>query len=409
MEVMGMRLFDTLSGRKREFRPLRGDTVRIYTCGPSVYSYSHIGNFRTYLFEDILVRYLKHKGYGVKRVMNITDVEDKAVKAAREQVINLRKLAKDKTRAFFEDFDALGMERPDVVSNVSEYVPLMVKLIEKICSKKYCMKEKDGIYFSVRKFGKYGNLRKLKNRKYKGVSRKDDYAREGLWDFRLWKYWTRGDGDAVWKSPFGKGRPGWHIECSAISMHFLGESFDIHCGGTDNIFPHHENEIAQSESATGKPLANFWMHAKHLTVRKRKMSKRGGTVYYVKELRKMGVPPKCLRFYLISEKYRNRLDFTIQKFKWKVCNCEDVSIMIKDLKKLKKKGDGRRGERIARRLIGGFENAMDDDLNTKLAFRRIFSETGKARRLMAEKKLTARDAELIVKAIERIDGVLRVF
>src|SRR5208283_4388002 len=302
-----LRLYDTLDGKKRRFKPLQGNTVRMYTCGPSVYAYSHIGNFRTYLFEDVLVRYLIFKGYKVKRIMNITDIEDKAIEAARKERKTLDALQKDKIRSFFADWRSLGMKKPDVVAKASRNVLYMEKLIRRICAKGYCKEEKDGIYFDVKKFKHYGDLRKLRNRSYLGMARNDDYAKEGLWDFRLWKRWTRNDGDVCYASSFGDGRPGWHIECSAMAMHYLGESFDIHCGGSDNIYPHHENEIAQSEAASGKRMANFWLHARHLTINKRKMSKRTGNVLYVSQLKKKGVPPGCLRFYLLSEKYRKPL------------------------------------------------------------------------------------------------------
>jgi len=404
-----LRLFDTLAGRKRIFRPQRGDTVRIYTCGPSVYAYSHIGNFRTYLFEDVLVRYLRYKGYRVKRVMNITDVEDKAVKAAMKEGETLEGLQKDKIRAFFSDFDALLMVRPDVVAKASEHVPQMARLIGRICGKGYCIHEPDGVYFNVRKFRRYGALSHAKRLRYLGTARKDDYAKVGAWDFRLWKRWTRGDGGVFWESPFGKGRPGWHIECSAMSMAHLGESFDIHCGGTDNIFPHHENEIAQSESATGKKLANFWLHARHLTINKRKMSKRTGNVLYVSQLRKMGVPSGCLRFYLISERYRRPLDFTLKRFKATVCQCHEASGIVAKLRKAKSSGDGERGKIIARRLLSGFESAMDDDLDTGLAFRRLFRILRDAGALLKAKKLSKADAKAICGAMDRIDLVLWVF
>jgi len=404
-----LRLYDTLDGKKRQFKPLRGNTVRIYTCGPSVYAYSHIGNFRTYLFEDVLVRYLLFKGYKVKRVINITDIEDKAIEAARKEGKTLDALQKDKIQRFFADWKRLGMRKPDVVAKASEHVPLMERLIRKICSKGFCRSEKDGVYFDVRRFRRYGDLRKLRNRKYLGVARNDDYTNEGLRDFRLWKAWTRGDGDACYKSAFGDGRPGWHIECSAMSMHYLGESFDIHCGGSDNIYPHHENEIAQSESASGKRMANFWLHAKHLTVDKKKMSKRTGNVFYVKQLEKEGVPSKCLRFYLISERYRTPLDFTIERFAHEICDCKKVRGLLARIMRIKSKGKGSLGERYSEKMIGGFESAMDDDLNTGLAFRRIFRIFRDIDEDMKNGKLTRDDADEIMAAIAKINGVLCVF
>jgi cysteinyl-tRNA synthetase len=419
-----MRLYDTLAGKKREFAPLRGNTVRIYTCGPSVYAYSHIGNFRTYLFEDVLVRYLKYKGYGVKRVMNITDVEDKAIAAAGAAGVSVWKMQRGNTKAFFSDWDGLGMLRPDVVAKASAHVPRMVSLIKRICACGYCRHERDGVYFDVRKFRGYGKLRHLKNPGYFGKAHGDDYSKEGLWDFRLWKRWTRGDGDVKWKSPFGEGRPGWHIECSAMSMHYLGDTFDIHCGGSDNIYPHHENEIAQGYAATGKLPANFWLHARHLTIEKRKMSKSTGNVLYVKDLGGMGVRPGCLRFYLISERYRMPLDFTVAKFRGKMRQCDAARETVGMLRGLalkregisekragagkERKAENRLGRRIAERMLAGFEGAMDDDLNTKLAFSRIFRMLGEAKGMADSGKLAPRDAKEIVGAVERIDGVLRV-
>ncbi len=403
-----MRLYDTLSRKKREFKPLEGGIVRIYTCGPSVYDYSHIGNFRTYLFEDVLVRYLRYKGYKVKRVMNITDIEDKAVSEARRQGKTLSALQRGKIRAFFEDFRSLGMEEPDVVAKASDHVPDMIRLIQRICGKGYCIYEKDGVYFDVRKFRRYGRLRRLRRPRYLGEARRDDYSKEGLWDFRLWKRWSRWDRSACWESPFGDGRPGWHIECSAMAMRYLGESFDIHCGGTDNIFPHHENEIAQSEAASGRPLSNFWLHCKHLTVNKRKMSKRTGNVHYVRDLLDEGIHSKCLRFYLISKRYRSRLDFNYREFRRRVCSCEDLPGLIREMRRSPPGGDGRWGAALAKAMLSDFEDAMDDDLNTSLAFRRLFGAAERIRRRMGRGKLTAADAARIERAVRRMDEVLGI-
>ena len=404
-----LRLYDTLQANKRPFKPLKGKTARIYTCGPSVYAYSHIGNFRTYLFEDILVRYLIFKGYKIRRIMNITDIEDKAIAAAWEKGVSLRALEQGKKKAFFRDFQALGMLAPDKVIRASEAVPEIIRLINRLCSNGYCIKEKDGIYFNTRKFRQYGRLRHLACREYYGKAMEDDYSKEGIWDFRLWKYWTQKDGAARWESPWGAGRPGWHIECSAISMKQLGQKFDIHCGGVDNIFPHHENEIAQDKAASGIAPVNFWMHAKHLTVDKRKMSKRIGNVLYVGALEKKGVKPRCLRFYLISERYRSKLDFTYAEFRKRLKDCMHARKMIKDLAKRKQTGSDKSGNRIASRLLRDFESAMDDDLNTKLAFKKIFRIFQETDLLMKNGCLSSGDAKRIMTAAKRIDSVLGVF
>jgi cysteinyl-tRNA synthetase len=406
---MMLKLYDTLSRSKQPFRPLKGNTARIYTCGPSVYSYSHIGNFRTYLFEDVLVRYLLFKGYKVKRVMNITDVEDKAIIAARKEGVSLQALQRDKIKRFFMDFDYLGMRRPDVVAKASDHVPDMIRLISRICANGYCLKDRGDVYFNVRKFRRYGELARLAKRTYFGRAKGDDYVKEGLWDFILWKGWTHDDGSVRWHSPFGDGRPGWHIECSAMSMRYLGGTFDIHCGGTDNIYPHHDNEIAQSMAANGKAPARFWVHARHLTIDGRKMSKRSGNVLYVLQVAREDIHPKCLRFYLISERYRHRLDFSWTRFRKETCGCEQAKRILGALRRAKGAGDGKRGAAIARRLLDGFTLAMDDDLNTKLAFKRIFAVFRKLEPLLKAGKLKNRDAGMILGAMEKINGVLGVF
>ncbi len=404
-----MRLYDTLARKKREFSPLRGRQVRMYTCGPSVYAYSHIGNFRTYLFEDVLVRYLRYKGHKVKRVMNITDVEDKAVRAARKEGRTPAQSQAPKIRDFFSTWDDLGMLRPTIVAKASAHVPQMISLIRKMCTRGYCIPDNDGLYFNVRKFRGYGALRRLRSPRYFGKAREDDYSKEGLWDFRLWKKWAPSDGGVKWASPFGAGRPGWHIECSAISMHYLGSPFDIHTGGSDNIFPHHDNEIAQSIAATGKMPANFWLHARHLTVRKKKMSKRTGNVLYAHELMEQGIKPMCLRYYLISERYRSRLDFTMGKMKSALREMGRIRQILKALEEhSRKKGNGKMHPSLAKLLASGFEAAMDDDLHTRLAFRRTFRLLRRAERLLRGGKLSPADARGIIRAIRRIDSVLGV-
>jgi cysteinyl-tRNA synthetase len=343
-------------------------------------------------------------------VMNITDIEDKAILAAKREGISLRALEKKNARKFFSDFRKLGMLMPDVLARASDEIPQMVRLIQRICRKGHCRKERDGIYFDVKKWD-YGRLciKRKKKAEYLGVARKDDYSKEGMWDFRLWKFRSRQDGENYWSAPFGEGRPGWHIECSAIAMHHLGESFDIHCGGSDNIFPHHENEIAQSEAATGKRFANFWLHAKHLTIGGKKMSKRLGNVYYVDELERKGVGAKCLRFYLISERYRSRHDFTMKEFKKRIRKCGRIKEFISGLKKLRGNRNGNEGRKIAARLIAGFEKAMDDDLDTGRAFAAIFSTCNAAEEKLKKGGLGANDAKRIIRALDRIDSVLKVF
>jgi len=252
-------LFNTLTRQKEAFNPITPGEVRMYTCGPTVYNYAHIGNFRAFLFEDLLKRWLKHRGFKVLHVMNLTDVDDKTIKGSQIQKVSLKQYTEFYTKAFFEDARNLNIEPANHYPKATEHIPEMVAIIEKLLEKGYAYKgEDDSIYFAISKFKAYGRLSKIKLTKLKTGARVkvDEYAKEEAQDFALWKAWTTEDGDVFWETKLGKGRPGWHIECSAMSMKYLGQNFDMHCGGVDNIFPHHEKEKAQSESATGKPFAN---------------------------------------------------------------------------------------------------------------------------------------------------------
>jgi cysteinyl-tRNA synthetase len=268
-----IRLFNTLSRKKETFTPIKKGQVEMYTCGPTVYDYAHIGNFRAFLFEDLLKRWLQYKGYKVTHVMNLTDIDDKTIKGSQKQGIPLRQYTDFYAKAFFEDIKALNIAPADVYPRATDHIEEMVQIIKTLLAKGVAYKGEDGsIYFSVAKFPEYGKLSHLKVGELKAGARvsQDEYAKEEAQDFALWKAWTPEDGDVFWETELGKGRPGWHIECSAMSTKYLGETFDIHCGGIDNMFPHHENEIAQSEAATGKTFVNYWMHNEHLQVEGKK-------------------------------------------------------------------------------------------------------------------------------------------
>jgi cysteinyl-tRNA synthetase len=298
-----------------EFKPINPNEVRMYTCGPTVWDYPHIGNYRTFLFEDFLRRFLKYKGFNVKQVMNLTDVDDRIIKVSRETGMNLRDFTQKYIDAFFSDLDFLRVERAEVYPRATQHIDEMVRIIARLIELGYAYRGEDGsIYYKISKFQDYGKLSGLKVSELKPGARvrQDDYTKESAQDFALWKAWDPGDGDVFWETELGRGRPGWHIECSAMSMKYLGESFDIHTGGVDLIFPHHENEIAQSEAYSGKKFANYWLHSEHLLVGGEKMSKRLGNIVTMEDLRRKGFEGSEIRFLLLSAHYRTQLNFTEQ-------------------------------------------------------------------------------------------------
>src|SRR4030065_1580791 len=307
--------FNTFTRQKEIFNPINPNEVRMYTCGPTVYDYAHIGNFRAFLFEDLLKRWLKHRGFKVTHVMNLTDVDDKTILGSKKQQIPLRQYTEFYAKAFFEDAKALNIEPADQYPRATEHIPEMTTLIKQLLCKGYAYKgEDDSIYYAISKFKEYGKLSKIRVQDLKkGVRVKtDEYAKEEAQDFALWKAWTAEDGDVFWETELGKGRPGWHIECSPMSMKYLGETFDIHFGGVDNIFLHHVNEIAQSQAATGKKFVNYWLHSAHLLVEGMKMAKRLGNFYTLRDLLNKGWNPVVIRYLLISTHYRQQLNFTIE-------------------------------------------------------------------------------------------------
>ena len=308
-----MQLFNYLTRKVEAFEPV-GKTVGLYTCGPTVYDYVHIGNWRTFVFEDILKRALQFNGYKVKHVMNITDIEDKIIKRAHEEKKSAREIAKKFEGAFFEDLKKLNILPADIYPLATEHIDSMIRIIEKLLSKGVAYKGDDGVYFSVEKFAGYGKLSGLEKKNLKKGARvnDDEYDKEAWADFALWKYPRSSPGlEPSWEASFGKGRPGWHIECSVMSMKYLGESFDIHTGGVDLLFPHHENEIAQSEAATGKtPFVRFWLEGEHLLVEGQKMAKSLGNIYTLEDISKKGFDPLALRYLFLTAHYRSKLNFT---------------------------------------------------------------------------------------------------
>lgn len=314
---MSLVIFNTLTRKKEEFKPLNGKSVSLYTCGPTVYNHLHIGNWRAYIFADLLKRYLVYSNYSVKHVMNITDVEDKIIREVALQGKTLKRLTSFYTEEFFKDRDLLNIIPADIYTRATDYIDAMVLLVEKLIEKGYAYKSADGsIYFDIHKDKEYGKLShfKLEDLKENADNRikKDEYEKESAQDFALWKAWSKEDGDVFWETRLGKGRPGWHIECSAMSMKELGESIDIHTGGVDNIFPHHENEIAQSECSTGKMFVKYFMHNEHLLVDGEKMAKSAGNFYTLEDIIEKGIDPIAFRMWLYMSSYQTRTNFTLE-------------------------------------------------------------------------------------------------
>ncbi len=411
---MALRFYDTLSKKLKVFTSLTPGKVRMYTCGPTVYNYAHIGNFRTYIFEDLLRRYLKFKGFEVTQVMNLTDVEDKVIKAVMETGMPLAELSQKYIDAFFEDLDTLGIEHAEVYPKATEHIDEIVKLIQKLMDKGFAYRSDDGsIYYSIGKFPEYGKLSGKKPEDLIPGARvsHDEYDKEQWADFALWKAWDTDDGDIYWETELGKGRPGWHIECSAMSMKYLGETFDIHTGGEDNIFPHHENEIAQSEAATEKIFVKYWLHSRHLMIDGKKMSKSFGNFYTLRDILNKGYTPMSIRYLLISTHYRQQLNLTFKGLDAAKTSIERLSEFRSMLSEYAHKGITGTDRTLTNILNEGlrkFEEALDDDLNISPALGVIFDMVRYINRFAASNGLSKLDAEYGLKIVKRINSVLGV-
>ena len=313
---MPLQFFNSLKREKETFQPIKKGKVGLYTCGPTVYDYAHIGNFRTFMFEDLLKRWLLHSNYDVKHVMNITDVDDKTIKKAKQMKVSLSGITDKYTQYFMEDLRWLKMIPADIYPTATESVPKMISMIERLLEKGFAYSEDDGsVYFNISSFPNYGKLTQINISAQRTGDRvmEDEYDKDAPQDFALWKGWKEEDGEVVWDAPWGRGRPGWHIECSAMSSESLGDHFDIHCGGVDNMFPHHENEIAQSQCATDQPFVNFWLHSEFLMVDSGKMSKSLGNFYRISDLKELGFTAESIRYQLLAGHYRSKITFSIDK------------------------------------------------------------------------------------------------
>ncbi len=364
-------IYNTLTHKSEEFKPITADEVGIYSCGPTVYNYAHIGNFRSYIFSDLLRRTLKLLGYKVKHAMNITDVDDKTIVGAAKQKMALNDFTEKYIEEFHKDLDILGIEKVEFYPRATEHVPEMIEIIRKLEKNGLTYVSEGSVYFSIRKYKEYGKLSGNRIAGDRDGARidSDEYEKENAKDFVLWK--AKKEGEPFWPTPWGDGRPGWHIECSAMSMKYLGETFDIHTGGFDLIFPHHENEIAQSEGATGKPFVHYWMHCSHLIIEGEKMSKSKGNFYTLRDLLDKGYSAKAIRLVLMSTHYRKNLDFTFDKLKAAEQTVKKVQTFyewIKNFKPVEVIKDGPDLERGIQDVLSGFiEKGLCDDLNISIA------------------------------------------
>ncbi|MFH0876495.1 MAG: cysteine--tRNA ligase [archaeon] len=409
---MALKIYNTLKREKVEFRTVHKGVARIYSCGPTVYNYPHIGNLRSFVFSDTLRRYIKYKGYNVLHVMNLTDVDDKTIKGSKSEGVSLKLFTEKYTKFFFDDLAALNIEKVEHYPKATENIPEMVRIVKALLDKGIAYTSDDGsIYFSVSKFKDYGKLSKIESNNLMAGARvkQDEYAKESANDFALWKSYDENDGDVFWETEIGKGRPGWHIECSAMSMKYLGETLDVHTGGIDLIFPHHENEIAQSEAYTGKPFANFWVHCEHLLVNGEKMSKSKGNFYVLKDILSKGYSPKAVRYLLIGTHYRQNLNFTFESLGAATQTVEKFREFMSRLKEVKEGKQDPDFKQIILDYKNRFEEAMDDDLNMSVALSHIFEFMKEINKKVSENNLSRQNALEAYNLMMEFDKVLGIF
>ena len=377
---MQLRFHNSLTRRLEPFEPLVPGSVGLYTCGPTVYNFAHIGNFRAYAFEDVLHRTLEYAGYRLTHVMNLTDVDDKTIRNSRAAGVPLADYTKTYKDAFFEDLRTLSIAPATVYPAATDHVPEMIALIERLFEKGVAYQAADKcVYFSVAKFAEYGKLAHLDRSGMRSGVRisNDEYAKDAVGDFALWKAWDEADGPVKWDSPWGPGRPGWHIECSAMSMKYLGETFDLHTGGIDNLFPHHENEIAQAEAATGKEFVRTWMHCAHLRVNGEKMSKSAGNFFTLRDLLEKGYTGREIRYVLINAHYRTGLNFAFDALEDARKSLSRIDACVDRLARVAKtSSSGASASRLPRSEFSAplakFTEAVNDDLNIPKAFASLF-------------------------------------
>jgi cysteinyl-tRNA synthetase len=404
-----LKLYNTLTNSKEEFHPIEPGVVRLYTCGPTVYDYAHIGNFRTFIFQDLLRRYLHYRGYRLMHVMNITDVDDRIIQYAREQGMSLKDYTAKYTQAFLEDSKTLHIQLPEIMPRATDHIKEMVDLIKRLEAKGFTYRSEGSVYFRISRFPGYGKLSKIDFGGMQDGARvdTDKYDKDNARDFVLWK--ARKEGEDFWETEIGPGRPGWHIECSAMSMKYLGETFDIHCGGADLVFPHHENEIAQSECATGKPFAHYWMHGEFLIVDGEKMSKSLGNQFTLRDLLSQGHAPETLRYLLFSGHYRKQLNFTSDSLRQAQASIQRLEDFLQRLQELG--NESAPDPAFAAEVAGTrqkFIEAMDDDLNTSAGLAVLFDFVRACYQRMDQQGMNGGDARIAAEFVRELDGIFAV-
>src|SRR5579862_2955146 len=407
---MALELFNTLSGKVEEFYPLEDNLVRMYACGPTVYDYGHIGNFRTFIVVDTLRRFLKQSGYKLKHVMNITDVDDKIIRNAARDGVTVQQYTKKYREAFLEDADSLNIEHPEMVVNATDHIQQMARFIAVLVEKGYAYRTDDGsYYFRIAKFPDYG---KLSKKDFAGMTDGarvdvDEYDKDNARDFALWK--APKTGEAFWETEIGPGRPGWHIECSTMSMKYLGDTFDIHCGGEDLIFPHHENEIAQSEAESGKQFVKVWVHSRFLLVEGEKMAKSAGNFFTVRDLILMGHKPSSIRFLLMSVPYRKQLNFTFDGLTQAANSVERLRNFKLRLESSQfPEGNSEAIAGMAAKASEDMTTALSDDLNTARALGAMFDLVRDINAAADAGQVRKGDIPALLKALQQFDEIFAV-
>lgn len=411
---MTLKIYNTMSRKVEELIPggiKKSDIkeyppVTIYACGPTVYSFAHIGNFRTFMFNDLLRRYLKFRGFTVNHAMNITDVDDKTINGSLRDGVTLREYTEKYTAIFFDDLKTLNIESVEHNPKATESIDEMINILKRIDDKGILYSRDGSLYFNIAKFEQYGRLSALESRETKAGARydADEYEKDDVRDFALWK--APKENEPFWETPYGPGRPGWHIECSAMIRKIFGTTIDIHTGGVDLIFPHHENEIAQSEAAYGERFVRYWIHVEHLLVDGAKMSKSAGNFYTLRDLIGKGYSPRSIRYLLMSAHYRKQLNFTLDGIKQADQALERIDNLIVRLRDVKKSGEASdETNSMTEKMLSEFTETMDNDLNISGGLGVFFDCVTKINTLIAEDKLTERDASIILDAIAKLDSV----
>jgi cysteinyl-tRNA synthetase len=408
---MALVFYNSLGRKKVEFIPIEAGKAGLYTCGPTIYNYAHIGNFRAYMFEDLLKRYLLFKGYEVRHVMNLTDVEDKLIRTCRETGKPLKEITDYYAQAFFNDIKTLDILPADEYPAATDHIPEVVEMIKTLRDKGHTYEDKGSIYFKLSTFEDYGKLSGIDLDELKagasGRVQADEYEAEEARDFALWKAWDEDDGEVFWETDLGKGRPGWHIECSAMSGKYLGDHFDIHCGGIDNMFPHHENEIAQSRCCTGGDFVNYWLHCAHLVVEGKKMSKSLGNFYTLRDLVEKGIDPRAIRWVLIATHYRQPSNFAFDALEAANQSLRRIADFRTRLEELKGEGSDLSEECAA--CEADFIRDMDDDLNISGALGVVFSFIRDVNRLADQNAVSAAGAKNALALLDKLNLVTGLF